>query len=245
MPSKKNSSFDPVSEITRRDFLGGVLIGAGAALLSAPAPLFAAANRSKEVFYDPWTGYGGVGDYARSNGNTASVRQAAHLIRDGHAPALAETAEDTGEIFDMVVIGGGFAGHAATFQFHKKHGADGRCLILDNHPIFGGEAKQNEFDVDGYRLYGPQGSNGFILPTGRDGLSDEIWKTTGMPTGFEFAEPAFGSTEVDAPLDSFETMYWAERRFDTGYFFEDSGWVKIRGATNWEKRRGRRVSGKT
>jgi spermidine dehydrogenase len=226
VPSKKKSSSGPVSEITRRDFLGGVLIGAGAALLTAPAPLFAKANRSKEVFSDAWTGYGGVGDYARSNGNTASVRQAAHLIRDGHAPALAETAEDTGEIFDMVVIGGGFAGHAAAFQFHKKRGSDGRCLILDNHPIFGGEAKQNEFDVDGYRLYGPQGSNGFILPTGRDGLSDEIWETTGMPTGFEFAEPAFGSTDVEAPLDSFETMYWAERRFDTGYFFKDSGWAK-------------------
>ena len=226
MPNKKKTSFGLGFDITRRDFLGGVLIGAGAALLSAPAPLLAARNRNQKIFSDPWTGYGGVGDYARSNGNTASVRQAAHLIRDGHAPALADTAEDTGEIFDMVVIGGGFAGHAAAFQFHKKYGPDGRCLILDNHPIFGGEAKQNEFDVDGYRLYGPQGSNGFILPTGHDGLSDEIWQTTGMPTEFEFVQPAFGSSKVKAALDSFETMYWAERRFDTGYFFKDSGWVK-------------------
>ncbi len=226
MTTRKNQVPGLNTGITRRDFLGGVLIGAGAALLSAPAPLFAAKARPKEVFSDPWTGYGGVGDYARSNGNTASVRQAAHLIRDGLAQVLTETAEDTGEVFDMVVVGGGFAGHAAAFQFHKKYGADGRCLILDNHPIFGGEAKQNEFDVDGYRLYGPQGSNGFILPTGRDGLSDEIWKTIGMPTEFEFATPAFGSSKVDAPLDSFETMYWSERRFDTGYFFKDSGWAK-------------------
>ncbi len=226
MAAKKNRKSGLDTEITRRDFLGGVLIGAGAALLSAPAPLFAAKDRSQDVFSDPWTGYGGVGDYARSNGNVASVRQAAHLIRDGHAPALAKTAKDTGETFDMVVIGGGFAGHAAAFQFHKKYGAGGRCLILDNHPIFGGEAKQNEFDVDGYRLYGPQGSNGFIQPTGRDGLSDEIWKTTGMPTEFAFAEPAFGSSNVEAPLDSFETMYWAERRFDTGYFFNEGGWAK-------------------
>ena len=170
MSGKKKTNSSQGLEITRRDFLGGVLIGAGAVLLSAPAPLFAVENRSQGVFSDPWTGYGGVGDYARSNGDTAAVRQAAHLIRDGHGPALAETAKDTGEIFDLVVIGGGFAGHAAAFQFHKTHGADGRCLILDNHPIFGGEAKQNEFDVDGYRLYGPQGSNGFVLPTGRDGL---------------------------------------------------------------------------
>ncbi|MCZ6560497.1 MAG: twin-arginine translocation signal domain-containing protein, partial [Gammaproteobacteria bacterium] len=112
MSGKKKTSSSQGLEITRRDFLGGVLIGAGAALLSAPAPLFAAKDRSQEIFGDSWTGYGGVGDYARSNGNTASVRQAAHLIRDGHGPALAETAKDTGEIFDLVVIGGGFAGHA-------------------------------------------------------------------------------------------------------------------------------------
>jgi spermidine dehydrogenase len=33
-----------------------------------------------------------------------------------------------------------------------------KCLILENHPIFGGEAKQNEFLVDGKRLIAHQGS---------------------------------------------------------------------------------------
>lgn len=33
-----------------------------------------------------------------------------------------------------------------------------KCLILENHPIFGGEAKQNEFLVDGQRLIVHQGS---------------------------------------------------------------------------------------
>jgi hypothetical protein len=32
---------------------------------------------------DTFTGYGGVGDYARANGNTWSVVQAAHRLRDG------------------------------------------------------------------------------------------------------------------------------------------------------------------
>ena len=30
--------------------------------------------------------------------------------------------------------------------------------MLDNHPIFGGEAKRNEFLVDGHRLLAHQGS---------------------------------------------------------------------------------------
>ena len=38
------------------------------------------------------------------------------------------------------------------------------CCIFDVHPIFGGEAKQNEFEVDGVRLWGPQGSNGNVYP---------------------------------------------------------------------------------
>jgi len=31
---------------------------------------------------DDWTGYGGVGDYRLSNGNTKDVMDAAHAIRD-------------------------------------------------------------------------------------------------------------------------------------------------------------------
>ncbi len=58
--------------ISRRDFVNGVLVGAGASLLTSPAP---AAD-------SPWTGYGGVGDYRWSNGNTEAVRNAAHGIRD-------------------------------------------------------------------------------------------------------------------------------------------------------------------
>jgi hypothetical protein len=32
------------------------------------------------------------------------------------------------------------------------------------HPIFGGETKKNEFDADGVRLWGPQGSSGNVYP---------------------------------------------------------------------------------
>src|ERR1700722_15599198 len=57
--------------LTRRDFIGATLIGAGAALLDAPCP--AAVHR---IGAD-WTGYGGVGDYSNANGNTADVVRSA------------------------------------------------------------------------------------------------------------------------------------------------------------------------
>ena len=149
------------SSISRRDFVNGTLVGFGAALLSSTAPGYTASRKPVGVFKDPWTGYGGVGDYAVSNGNVASVLDAAHLIRDGFTERMMEDADDINEEYDMVIIGGGFSGVGAAYQFHKKYGDTKKCLILENHPVFGGEAKQNEFEMDGFKLYGPQGSNDF------------------------------------------------------------------------------------
>ncbi|MDH4055106.1 MAG: twin-arginine translocation signal domain-containing protein, partial [Gammaproteobacteria bacterium] len=75
-------------DISRRDFVNGTLVGVGAALLGAPLPGYAARQAPPGIFNDPWTGYGGVGDYATSNGNVAAVREAAHLIRDGLTQAM-------------------------------------------------------------------------------------------------------------------------------------------------------------
>ena len=204
----------PLPDITRRDFVGGTLVGFGAALLSS-----CTRPRAAPGMMDAWDGYGGVGDYATSNGNVASVRDAAHLIRDGIPPDLIESIEDTGEEYDLIIIGGGFSGMGAAYQFHKQNEGSGRCLMLDNHPVFGGEAKQNEFDVDGYRLYGPQGSNDFgPPPVGSSGLIADIFRDTGLPFEYEFVDQDRAQTTVRAPLENYYGMYWEEERYDTGYF---------------------------
>ncbi|MBT5220650.1 MAG: twin-arginine translocation signal domain-containing protein, partial [Woeseia sp.] len=83
--------------MTRRDFVGGTLIGSGAALLSAKAPgLVSNAEAADAKAPDfpqkmsaplntldkSWTGPGGVGDYASANGNTHDVVNAAHTFRN-------------------------------------------------------------------------------------------------------------------------------------------------------------------
>src|SRR6267378_241794 len=92
------------AEITRRDFLGATLIGAGAALLDMPCPA-ASQGLGRE-----WTGYGGVGDYRFSNGNTAEVVSAAHRVRDGAYDQGLGAVIDTGESYDIAVVGAGFSG---------------------------------------------------------------------------------------------------------------------------------------
>ena len=157
-------------DITRRDFLNATLLASGGLLLNpvSPAELLADQKATQKAAQqessqekssnDSWTGYGGVGDYANSNGNTQAVFEAGHQIRDGLFDGPAAAVVDTGETFDLVVVGGGISGLAAALIFQRQAGRGKTCLVLDNHPIFGGEAKRNEFLVDGRRLTAHQGS---------------------------------------------------------------------------------------
>jgi spermidine dehydrogenase len=141
------------ADITRRDFLGSTLLASGALLLNSVAPQQLLAQQA-----DEFTGYGGVGEYSASNGNTYAVLQAGHKIRDAAYEHLPKEIVETGETYDCVIIGGGISGIAAALFHQRQSGARGTCLVLENHPIFGGEAKQNEFLVDGQRLISHQGS---------------------------------------------------------------------------------------
>src|SRR5262245_65757367 len=82
-----------------------------------------------------WTGPGGIGDYARSNGNTHEVVNAAHGgIRNQEFDKLMRAARDTGESVDVVIVGCGMAGLSACWTYRKGR-PDGTVLMLDQHPI--------------------------------------------------------------------------------------------------------------
>ena len=140
-------------DITRRDFINGALVASSAFLLDPKAALVASPNGQP---IDPFTGPGGIGDYANANGNTYDVINVAHTMRDGGFEKRVATATDTGEIYDLVAVGGGISGLAAAVFFQKYRG--GTALVLDNHPILGGEAKRNDLRVDGHRITAHQGS---------------------------------------------------------------------------------------
>ena len=61
--------------------------------------------------------------------------------------------KDTGEVYNLVVVGGGISGLSAAHFYRKIAGPKARVLILDNHDDFGGHAKRNEFRIgDKFRL---------------------------------------------------------------------------------------------
>jgi spermidine dehydrogenase len=142
--------------ISRRDFLNSTLLASGGLLMGSSSPL-------QLLSEEDWTGYGGVGDYSHSNGNTYEIVQAGHRIRDGEFEKLPSAAVETNELYDCVIVGGGISGLAAALFFLRQAGQNRKCLVLDNHPVFGGEAKGNEFEVDGHRLMAHQGSAVFFV----------------------------------------------------------------------------------
>jgi spermidine dehydrogenase len=182
--------------ISRRDFVNGTLV-AGAGLLLRGVPNVAMPE-------DPWTGYGGVGDYRLSNGNTRDVMDAGHAMRDGAFERSIAGAIDTGETYDLLAVGGGISGLAAAVFFQKNKG--GRCLVLDNHAIFGGEAKRNELVVDGQTVVAHQGSAIFLVPK-KGGYTDRFYEAIGMDrSAFAYQswrgrspEMAVGKSPYDEP----------------------------------------------
>jgi len=131
--------------ITRRDFINGVAVTAGAAMM--PWHLLAADNAAEKspTYYPPaLTGL---------RGSHPGSFDAAHSLRDGTFWDSAGKPEDTGETYDLIIVGGGLSGLAAAHFYRKAAGEKARILILDNHDDFGGHAKRNEFHVgNAFRL---------------------------------------------------------------------------------------------
>ena len=130
--------------ITRRDFVNGVGVAIGGALI-APGWLSARegtpyATQAQEYYPPARTGM---------RGSHAGSFEVAHALRDGNTWT---DVANTGESYDLVVVGGGLSGLSAAYFFLTSAGPGARVLVLDNHDDFGGHAKRNELTYRGRTL---------------------------------------------------------------------------------------------
>lgn len=157
--------------IARRDFLQGAALGL---LGLSPSPAFAthadAAAQDMPGYYPP----------ARlgMRGSHPGSFEAAHTLRDGKLRT--DRIVETGETYDLVVVGGGISGLAAAHFFREGEGAGARILVLDNHDDFGGHAKRNEFHVRGRTLLLNGGTLGIESPTPYSRVADDLLKKLGI-----------------------------------------------------------------
>ena len=128
------------AKITRRDFMDGVALTVGAAMVS-PLGL---AQSAPAVHVTPPSA-----DYPPSltgmRGQNQAALSAAHMLRDGGS---FDTAADTGEVYDLVIAGAGMSGLSAAY-FYRRALPEAKILILDNHDDFGGHARRNEMVING------------------------------------------------------------------------------------------------
>jgi spermidine dehydrogenase len=136
-----------LDDITRRDFLNGVAVGAAGL---AAAWLAETRGLTQGAPYPPAL----VGLRGSDDASYAT----AHELRDGTFWRNGREPADTGERYDLVVVGGGISGLAAAYFFRARAGPGARILVLDNHDDFGGHARRNEFTVGGRLVIGYGGT---------------------------------------------------------------------------------------
>ena len=163
------------SKITRRDFLNGMAIGAGAGLLM-PGQVIGQTTASLASSKLP-------GDYypptlTGMRGSHEGSYEVAHALAwNGQKPS---SYEELDEHYDLVVVGAGQSGLAAAWYYRKKMGPAARILLLDNHDDFGGHAKRNEFHQDGNMVLGLGGAQNIEPMSSYSAMAIELLKDIGI-----------------------------------------------------------------
>jgi spermidine dehydrogenase len=123
----------PMSKITRRDFINGTLMVAGAYMLPFGATSEAVMAALDPLHYPPaLTGLRGdhVGSYTHAHSRA--------LAKKSYWGSTTELKEE----YDLIVVGAGISGLSAAFFYQQEHGKDKKVLILDNHDDLGGAVRQ-------------------------------------------------------------------------------------------------------
>ena len=174
----------PAQSITRRDILNGVPLAIGGAVagglwpgLVGPGLAADAALQDAAGYYPPaLTGL---------RGSHPGAFEAAHRLRDGDFWSRAGVTKQTGETYDLIVVGAGVSGLAAAHFWRQRHGG-ARILVLDNHDDFGGHAKRNEFELAGKIQLINGGTLGIDSPRPYSAVAAALLTTLGIdPVAFD------------------------------------------------------------
>jgi spermidine dehydrogenase len=156
--SERDRALGMGAKISRRDFMNGVAVTAGAlaaygAGMKGMRPAMAADGN-----YPP--------SLTGLRGHNVGAMEVVHALRDNTFWQKAGKPEALDEHYDLIVVGGGISGLAAAYLYRQQHGKDAKVLVLEAQDDFGGHARRNEFTAgNGQKLIGYGGSQSLQTPT--------------------------------------------------------------------------------
>ena len=191
-------------------FLIGILVGIG--ILAVLAIVLFSTRQTKATYVADDNPAGVVQNYVLALYKMDYPRAYGYLAEGQGKPDLASFRQSfTVQRFDIWL--------AAALYFKDSAPSRQTCLVLENHPIFGGQARRNEFIVDGQRLMAPQGSNWFWVPT-KTKLVGDFYTRIGVDPG-QFKYQEWGGPPPAMPLS--RTSYHFARNLppppNFGFYF--------------------------
>ena len=154
-------------QVTRRDFLSGMQLAIGGAMLT-PWEQLGLQGDPAEYYPPALTGLRGTHDGAWE---TMHARVSGKTWPPGNPE----------EQYDLVVVGGGISGLSAAHFYRQQH-PRARILVLDNHDDFGGHAKRNEFTINGQTRIGYGGTESIDTPSAYSKAAKQLLVDIGIDT---------------------------------------------------------------
>jgi spermidine dehydrogenase len=124
---------------------------------------------------------------------------------------------ETDEQYDLIVVGAGVSGLAASHYYQKRFGAGSKILLLENHDDFGGHARRNEFDQGGDTRLAIGGAQ-YLAHWLFTPVVDELMRDLGVDIELLLAENefGFGRNGREGPAIWFDEATFGTNRLVTG-----------------------------
>jgi spermidine dehydrogenase len=200
--------------ITRRDFLNGFAVAAGALLLPSHSKWLEAFGLPQSPFEPEKNPNYYPPALAGMRGSHDGSWEVAHSLRDGKD--WPKPSPDS-ERYDVIIVGGGISGLSAAHFYRKIAGPKAKILILDNHDDFGGHAKRNEYHDGKRTILGYGGTQSIDSPLRYSNeaagllkelgvevkrfekyMDQDFYKSRGLSAGVFFDKETFGVDKLVA-----------------------------------------------